>query len=151
MRPPSISETAIRAVIRDLSFAGSRVTGVAVRRELALRHGLRGGVARVYRVLEAMRREAGAGASAPVRPTSVPADSPLDALARAERAEARERLHQERWARETDALRRRLAGLEPAVRELALANQRVADLTRALASAQARISRLEAQLSDLPR
>ena len=150
MRPVRVTEPAIHAVIRDLAETGARVTGVAVRDELSKRHGVRGGVARIYRVLQAFRRERAALLRPGLR-AEVGSDGPdVQATLRAERAEARERVHQERWARETDALRTRLAGLESAARDLEIAQQRVTDLARALASAHARISRLEALLADVP-
>jgi hypothetical protein len=146
-----VTEPAIHAVIRDLAATGARVTGVAVREELSKRYGVRGGVARVYRVLQAFRRERVAGVRPNLREEVAPSGFDAQATLRAERAETRERVHQERWARETDALRTRLAGLESAARDLEIAQQRVTDLAQALASAHARISRLEALLAEAAR
>lgn len=145
MRPPILTEQSIRAAIRELGTSGERITGVAVRELLLARYGARGGVARIYRVLNESRteeRERGArGSGEPAKSRSDEAREA--AVARADLAEHRERTHQERWARETDALRARLAAAELAAREVEAARRRVAELARALASAQVRIAELE--------
>ena len=147
MRPPILTEQSIRAAIRELGTSGERITGVAVRELLLARYGARGGVARIYRVLNESRteeRERGArGSGGPALSRSD--ESREAALARADLAEHRERTHQERWARETDALRARLSAAELAAREVEAARRRVTELARALASAQVRIAELERQ------
>jgi hypothetical protein len=148
MRPPLLTEESIRAAIRELAASGERVTGVAVRSLLAARYGARGGVARVYRLVhEAERAPRGPAVARPgVRIASD--ESREAAVARADLAEERERVHQQRWARETDALRTRLAAAEQAARDGEIAKLRLADLGRALASAQARIAALERALAE---
>jgi len=144
MRPPLLTDASIRAAIRELAANDGRVTGVAVRELLAARHGARGGVARIYRLLAESRSSA--RSTPPLRPGAVDAPSSESreaAIARADLAEHRERTHQERWARETDALRTRLAAAEQAARDADAARLRIAELMRALASAQARIAQLE--------
>jgi hypothetical protein len=142
VRPPILSDAAIRAAIRELAAGGARLTGVAVRELLAARYGARGGVTRIYRLLEEFRIEARTpGAARPAAPISP--ESREAAIARADLAEHRERTHQERWARETDALRARLAAAEQAARDAEVARHRIGELTRALSSAQARIAQLE--------
>jgi hypothetical protein len=141
MRPPLVSDELIRAAIREVGLSGARVTGVAVRELLSRHHGVRGGVARIYRMVRAAGRPV---APAP-RPTPMPAGESLEAaVERANLAEHREQVHQARWARETDALRARLAESERAARELTDARLRIAELARALATAQQRIENLEA-------
>jgi hypothetical protein len=150
MRPPLLSDAVIRAAIGELAATEQRVTGVAVRALLTARYGARGGVARIYRFVNDARAE-------PHR-TTVPRAGALDAMtsgesreaaiARADLAEHRERTHQERWARETDALRLRVTAAEQALRDVEIAKQRVTDLTRALSSAQARIAHLERSQPD---
>ncbi len=146
MRPPLLTDASIRAAIRELGADTGKVTGVAVRELLAARHGARGGVARIYRLLNESRAAA-QGTVAPARPDASGAvastESREAAIARADLAEHRERTHQERWARETDTLRTRLAAAEQAAREADAAKLRIAELARALASAQARIAQLE--------
>ena len=147
VRPPLLTEDSIRAAIRELAAGGGRVTGVAVRQLLANRHGARGGVARIYRLIRQAQRPV--PDIVPPRPPGAPPsdESREAAIARADLADHRERVHQQRWARDTDALRRRLAEVEQRAAEDLLAAQRVEDLTRALASAQARIAALERALA----
>lgn len=145
MRPPLLSEDAIRSAVRELTASGERVTGVAVRQLLAARFGARGGVARIYRIVRETQRLPRPAAT--LRTAGRISDESREAaIARADLAEERERVHQQRWARETDALRTRLAKAEQDAREAELARQRVAELGRALASAQARIETLEQAL-----
>ncbi len=145
MRPPLVSDDLIRSAIREVGSSGARLTGVAVRELLARRHGVRGGVTRIYRML----RDAQRPTPTPSRPAPPPTDESLEsAVERANLAEHREQVHQVRWARETDALRARLAESERAARELADARLRIAELARALASAQQRIASLEAAQSE---
>ena len=116
MRPPLLTEDSIRAAIRELAATGGRVTGVAVRSLLAARYGARGGVVRIYRLVHEAQRLS-RDPAAP-RPGGSRSDESREAaLARADLAEERERVHQERWARETDALRSRLAKAEEGARE----------------------------------
>ena len=148
MRPPILSEQSIRAAIRELSGKGERVTGVAVRELLAARFGARGGVARIYRLIEESRgEERGRAARRSEGARGTDSDESREAaIERADLAEHRERAHQERWARETDALRAQLAAAEQAARDAEVARRRVAELTRALGSAQSRIDQLEERL-----
>ncbi len=145
MRPPLVTEQAIRTAVREVAARGGRVTGVAVRALLLKRHGTRGGVSRVYRLIEEVRGEQRESATrrgqAPRSADTT--ESREAAIERANLAEHRERTHQERWARETDALRARLAAAEQAARDAEVSARRIGELARALASAQARIAELE--------
>jgi hypothetical protein len=148
LRPPLLSEESIRAAIRELAASDERLTGVAVRRLLAARYGARGGVARIYRLVHEAQR-ARRGPDVPRPGGRIASDESREAaIARADLAEERERVHQRRWARETDALRTRLAAAEQAARDGEIAKLRLADLGRALASAQARIAALERTLAE---
>ena len=150
MRPPILTEQSIRAAVIELGTRGKRVTGVAVRKLLADRYGARGGVSRVYRVLEQVRdEERGRTTARAEEPRASPSDESREAaIARADLAEHRERVHQERWAKETDALRARVAAAEYAARDADASARRVSELAQALASAHARIAQLERQLDD---
>jgi hypothetical protein len=147
MRPPLLTDDAIRAAIQEIQSLGRRVTGVAVRALLLRRYGARGGVTRVYRVL--------AKATTPVLPAAIPAyrsasdESREAAIARAEVAEERERVHQARWAREMDALRHQAEATDRIQQDMAVHRTRVTELTRALASAHARIVELERALQSV--
>ena len=148
MRPPLLSDESIQAAIRELTASGARITGVALRQRLADRYGARGGVARIYRLLRDSQRVIKADAAR--RPPATESDESREAAsARADVAEHRERVHQERWAKETDALRTQLRAAEEAAREAEGARRRVAELGRALASAQARITELELALGKI--
>lgn len=142
MRPPLVSEELIEAAIREVAAGGRRVTGVAVRDLLARHHGMRGGVARIYRLIRDAQRPPREGTQILLRAADS-AESREAAIERANLAEHREQVHQARWARETDALRARLADAERNARALSDARLRVAELARALASAQRRIAALE--------
>ncbi len=149
MRPPLVSDDLIRAAIREVAGSSERITGVAVRAVLARRHGARGGVTRIYRLVRDAQRPV---PEAPLRArlaTGNP-ESHDAAIERANLAEHREQAHQARWARETDELRARLADAERGAGEVAEARRRIAELARALASAQARITSLEATLEGRP-
>ena len=145
MRPPLLTDAWIHAAIRDVVAGGGRLTGVAVRRLLAHRHGARGGVTRIYRLLHEARRAVPDDRQPQQRAASTPPseESREAAIARADLAELRERAHQERWARDTDALRQRMTETERVTVEGERSRHQVEDLTRALAAAQARITALE--------
>jgi len=145
MRPPLVSEELVRAAIREVAADGRRVTGVAVRAVLARRYGTRGGVARVYRLVRDATRPRLDAAPGPPGSSGQSRESREAAIERANLAEHREQAHQARWAREVDALRARLADAERNLRELNDARLRVAELGRALATAQQRIAVLEQQ------
>jgi hypothetical protein len=147
MRPPLLSDESIRSAIRELA-AGGRVTGVAVRGLLAARYGARGGVARIYRLVHEAQRSSRDAAVSRTSGRAGSDESREAAIARGDLAEERERVHQQRWARETDALRTRLAAAEQAARDAETARLRLAELSRALASAQARIATLERALAE---
>jgi predicted RNase H-like nuclease (RuvC/YqgF family) len=98
----------------------------------------------VYRLLAEFEAQARTPAVLPPAPIPVASDESREAaIARADLAEQRERIHQERWAREIDQLRARVTTADAVARDLREALQRIADLSRALASAQQRISQLE--------
>jgi hypothetical protein len=144
MRPRILSDEAIRTAVADLRAAGERVTGLKLRNLLAARFGARGGVERIYRILDELNGPDRAALPRPAPVVPPPSDESREAaIARADLAEHRELAHQERWARETDALRTRLAAAEQAARDVEYAARRVAELSRALATAQARIAALE--------
>jgi hypothetical protein len=134
-----LTDPQIRTVIADLRERGERVTGAALRRELASRFGARGGVSRIYRVL----RE------------SPPADpSHLEALEReiaatrerAALAESREDAHQLHWAAQVDALRQRVRELESSHAEAHRLRGALQHSSIELQAALVRIANLERQL-----
>lgn len=148
--PPKVTDSQVRALIREMSAAGSRPTGAALRARLAERYGSRGGVSRIYRLLaDATRALAGAPAAAPAAgaSASVTEGSQLEAL-RAELAlaVAREESHQGRWAMEIDRLRQALAAAEPLAHEARHLRSSGELLRHQLQAAERRISELEEQI-----
>jgi hypothetical protein len=124
----------ILSAIRETAGAG-RLTGVAVRAVLKRRYGAVGGVDRLYELIAAYRaQERGRRPAAPRSPSPLP--TLAEALERAALAEEREQIHQARWVRETEQLRARLQVAEQTAREVTELRLRIADLTRALATAR---------------
>ena len=147
-RPPRLPDTEIQQVIDELRARRGVITGIELRAELQRRHGHRGGVTRIYRLLQQ---------SMPTRPTPPPAapatsdvvelQSQLTAaLERARLAEHREEAHQDRWAAEIHRLREEARGFHDASHRLRVLEQDVLDRSRELASAHLRIAELEARL-----
>jgi hypothetical protein len=139
IRAMRLSDPQIRTVIAELRERGERVSGAAVRRELAARFGARGGVSRIYRVLC----------------ESPPADpSHLEALQqeiaatreRAALAEAREDAHQMHWAGQVDTLRQRVRELAESDHEARRLRAVLERQSIELRAALVRIGRLEEQL-----
>ena len=137
-----VTDEQIREVMVALRGQGAKVTGARVRRELAARHGARGGVAHIYRVL----REA--PVAAPEDVAALEAELTA-ARERAVRAEAREDAHQLMWAREVDTLRQRVKELEHAQTEAVRWQDAYQRLAIELQSAQVRAAEMERRLVEL--
>ena len=148
-RPPRLPDTEIQQVIDELRARRGTITGIELRAELQCRHGHRGGVTRIYRLLQQ---------SMPTRPTPPPPAAPTTsdvvelqsqltaALERARLAEHREEAHQARWAGEIHALREQVRSLHDASHRLAAIEADLRDRSRELAAAYHRIADLESQL-----
>jgi hypothetical protein len=114
MYPPKVTDQQIIAMIRALSASGTLPSGVAFRAALEVRYRSRGGVARIYRLLDIARgHEAGAS-------TSAIGSRLLDVENQNLRMQLkelyqRETLHQAHWNREVGQLRERLGALEQRV------------------------------------
>ena len=54
-----VGDAEVLQLIDELRASGRKVTGILVRKELLLRHGVPGGVARIYRLLQGQRDSAG--------------------------------------------------------------------------------------------
>lgn len=120
---PRISDAVIRKLTQELRPQHRKITGLLIRSELRRRYGHPGGVSRIYRIL---KEEQSSKTTHPSEP--IPSSSALHELqatitqlrkeltettARAERAEHREQVHQDKWALEIHELReevRRLGG-----------------------------------------
>jgi hypothetical protein len=151
-----LPDATILDLIADLRAQGQSLTGTRLRDELQARHGLRGGVARLYRLLHQATSAAPAPTAAPPPATVVPTDLPSDvielqhqlaaALERARLAEYREEHHQARWANEVHELRERVRSQRDNAHRLRVLDQDVLDRSRELAAAYLRIAELEARL-----
>jgi hypothetical protein len=156
MRPQTLSDDVVLATARELATGGVWPSGRRLREELARRFGHRGRTDRIYRLLAAATHAPGARVAtvSPV-PTGRVADLARElaaakaeataALARAELAEERERRHQDRWMREIDDLRQKLAAAAP--RRQLIDNRDPQDLVRdlkaQLAAAQRELATLK--------
>ena len=154
-RPPRLPDTAILELIAELRHTHAVLTGTQLREALYARHGMRGGVTRIYRLLHT--------ATAPTAPAINPAPPPSPAspaaaedttqlradlqkaLERATLAEHREESHQSRWAGEIHQLREQVHALREAAHRLPLLEREVQDRSRELAAAYRRIADLETQ------
>jgi hypothetical protein len=152
-RPPRLTDSQIQQVIDELRRRRGAVTGLELRAELQRRHGHRGGVTRVYRLL----RQNALPHSTPAPPTSPQATDHLAelqsqltaALERARLAEHREETHQARWAGEIHALREQVRTLHDGSHRLRIVETELLDRSRELASAYLRMSDLESKLHTL--
>ena len=143
MYPPKISDRQILSVIEELSTSANLPSGASLRAALASRFGSRGGVSRVYALLEQARRQRRATpefATEPAREEVV--------LLRAQLALAREREEsdQRRWAEEVDRLRIKVAALEPLAHQSQRLRETADLLQRRLQAAESLAGRLEAEL-----
>jgi hypothetical protein len=108
-----VTDDQIREVIQDVERRDGRAIGTAVRAELERRHGSRGGVSRVYRLLDQAHGAAKARESAALAARVLQLEAELAAMtARAELAEHREVAHQDWAANQIYGLRQKLRALE---------------------------------------
>ena len=144
MYPPHVSDLDVQATIRSLRRGMQLPSGAELRRALHERFGFRGGVSRIYRLLEAERFNVTEPSPAP--PGHTEGNQLEEWRRRAEQAEAREDAHQLRWAREIDELRTKVAELAPLAERSRRAEQDQLLLREQLRAAQSRILTLEEAL-----
>ncbi len=134
--PAQVTDAQVLALIRELAADGPPPSGVQLRAELRRRYGVRGGVARIYRLLRA--------ATARAPEPSVDLQRELDlALERARVAEYREEAHQRLWFNEIDQLRTRLAEAERLAAQARALDEQNRELRRRLQSAELRLAEAE--------
>ncbi len=139
-----ISDAQIRVVIDDVERRSGRATGAAVRAELAKRHGARGGVTRVYRLLDEARRGARHAESLSLADRVRELEQQLAAMTeRAERAEHREVAHQDRAAVEIYTLRDKLRQLEAGSRVQGVQHEQFMRVYREVIALRRRVAELE--------
>lgn len=139
-----LRDSQIVGVIRELDARGDRVSGAAVRAELARRFGARGGVARVYRLLHAQRQGFRHEESANLAERVRVLEAQLAAMTeRAERAEYRELVHQDRAAIEIHNLREKLRQLQMAPRVEGVQHEQFMRAYREVIALRKRVAELE--------
>lgn len=147
-----LSEVRIRSTYRELSAKKDRVSGRALCAELRKRFGAVGKTERVF----AIWREEMGPKVAPVdaakedvtvaeleRRLAAAESAAAENLARAERAELRERAHQEKWAMEIDKLREHLRAQPNYAAEIRGLQEQVTRLTVELHAARGRAVKRE--------
>jgi hypothetical protein len=151
-RPPRLPDAEVLQVIDELRARHGTITGLELRAELQRRRGHRGGVTRIYRLLQ-QRRALPLPAPTPAPPPPAPAGDLTQlqaelaaALERAHLAEYREEAHQARWANEIHQLREQVRTFGENAHRLAVLELDLRDRSRELAAAYHRIADLESQL-----
>jgi hypothetical protein len=139
-----LTEHRIRSTCRELMNGEARVSGRAVRRELRDRFGAVGKTARVFQIwrqevqaLGAEPASEGATDRAQLQRRLLAAEAAAaETQARAERAESRERAHQESWAMEIDRLREQLRAQPKYAAQIHALQEQVLKLTAELQAAR---------------
>jgi len=128
-----LTDEQIRDAIQSLKQRQLRVTGLAVRTELRRLHGMPGGVDRIYKLLnETHPTEDNGGRTLLLDEIAALKQQFAMALHRAELAEHREQVHQEKWAMEIDQLRQQLRAAQVDARKLSETQNQVLELRREL-------------------
>lgn len=144
MYPPKVSDAQIRSLIATLSDGAQLPSGATLRTELAARFGSRGGVARIYELLNEMRT---AGRRIPDPDSDRALRQQIQTLReQLQLQREREESDQSRWALEIDRLRLKVALLEPLAQQAQMLRE-TADLLRVrLQAADMRVSNMEEEL-----
>ena len=147
-RPPRLPDTTILELIDELRGRFPVLTGTQLRAELERRYGTRGGVSRIYRLLNQATspRPSPSPSSHTISDTADPQSELAAALERARLAEHREEAHQARWAAEIHQLREQVRTLNHAAHRLPVLEAELQDRSRELAAAYKRLADLESQL-----
>lgn len=142
-----VTDRQIHEVIESLKARDGRVSGSAVRAELARRYGARGGVTRIYRLLGAARGEAQSAEGQSMLERIRQLEAERDALReRAERAEHREVAHQDRAAVEIHNLREKLRELQATPRIQGVQHDQYLRAYREVVRLRARVAELESPI-----
>jgi hypothetical protein len=145
MYPPKVEDTRVQVLIRELTADGILPSGAAVRAALARRHGSRGGVARIYRLLASERARIGGTQLSPVGAALLEQENRnLRELLQQQRQ--REDAHQVHWDRQVGQLRERVRALELLVQQAAASGVATDELKRNVQAAETRTGQLEVQL-----
>jgi len=126
-----LSDEQICGVIESLRKADKKITGLAVRTELRRLYGMPGGVDRIYRLMSDVRPAVHADSPHELNTEITSLKQQLaEAVKRAELAEYREQVHQEKWAMEIDLLRQQLRSAQVDARQLSETQNQVLELRR---------------------
>jgi len=140
-----LTDRAIRQTCRDLLSQHSRITGRQLRRALQDRFDASGKTERVFKIWReeiAAKAEEGRAPSLPpdtaeiIRRLSEAESAATENLQRAERAELRERAHQDHWAIEVDQLRQAVKNQPKYAAEIRNLQERILRLTVELQAAR---------------
>lgn len=127
-----LADEQIRGVINSLKGEDKKVTGLAVRTELRRQFGMPGGVERIYRLIGETKAAPHSEQHELQGDLVLLGQQLAAAVQRAELAEHRERVHQEKWAMEIDLLRQQLRAAQIDARKLSDAQNQVLELRREL-------------------
>ncbi len=154
-----LSDEQIAATIQALRVGGAKISGRTLRAALRERFGAAGKTARVFAHCRAVAAPAVSAATPPATPEAQAiaqwrerslaaeqakraAQAELElALARAQRSEAREVAHQDRWASEVHALRESVAQLKGECARRQILEDQVTQLQRELQVLRQRLAR----------
>jgi len=138
------TDAEISAVIRELETRDGRTSGAKLRQALAQRHGGRGCVARVYRLLAESRGAAKSAESADLAARVRELEAQLAAMrARAELAEYREVAHQDSAAIQIYDLRQRLRRFEQETRVQGVQHEQFMRTYKEMIALRRRVAELE--------
>ena len=146
-----VTDAQIQAVIDELRQQTGGATGSGVRAELARRHGARGGVARIYRLLGQAQGRSEAGESAVLAAKVEQLQAELAAMTkRAELAEHREVAHQDWAANQIYTLREKLREHELAPRVQGVQHEQFMRVYREVIALRRKVVELESRLGARP-
>jgi hypothetical protein len=133
-----LSEPRIRATCRDLLRSEGRISGRRLCQELRRRFGAVGKTERVFAIWreEVVARAVPADVQDLKRRLAAAEAAAAENLARAERAEFRERAHQDKWAMEIDGLREQLRAQPKYAAQIRALQEQVLKLTVELQAAR---------------
>ena len=117
MYPPKVSDETILRLIRELTQMGRLPSGAMLRATLAQRYQSRGGVTRIYRLLQSEQTRLGSYSRSPIGERLLEQQN-RNLHEQLRRAREREDAHQAYWSREIGQLQERMKALEPVVQVL---------------------------------
>ncbi len=145
MYPPKATDEQIRHLIRELSAAGQLPSGAALRAALQRQYRSRGGVARIYRLLDEERARRGSSSLSAIGVGLLEQEN-RNLREQLKHARQREDAHQVHWNREIGQLRERVQALESLVQQAAASGGISEGLAQQVERAETRAGQLDLQL-----